>query len=299
MIQGRKLLAVLAILSCIAMAVPPSISAQQAQRAGQVTIVIPIAEIKHGPEQAPAEVKKPVFWGDTISTGKLARARVALDDGSVLNVGSEAILQVVKHDAAAQQTDIDLTYGQVRAKVVKLTKPGSSFKIRTPTAVAGVVGTDFYIGFDNFTTQLYVYEGAVNFCNLGGACVTVAAGLVGTVHGDNPPDPPTALAPQQLASFTTSTVTAGPGAPPGGGVGSTVGVTTGTVATHTALTLGLVVGTVVVPAVVVRTTATTPKCSTGGSGMRIPHFCQQVVTGGAFAPPGPHNLPGPHIPGRP
>jgi len=72
-----------------------------------------------------------------------ARARIALDDGSVLNVGSESSMKIVKHDAGAQQTELELTYGKLRTQAQKIAKPDGKFEVRTPAGVAGVVGTDF------------------------------------------------------------------------------------------------------------------------------------------------------------
>ena len=44
----------------------------------------------------------------------------------------------MKHDARAQQTQLELAYGRMRSQVVRLTNSGSQFEVRTPTAVAGV-----------------------------------------------------------------------------------------------------------------------------------------------------------------
>ena len=80
--------------------------------------------------------------------GERAGAR-RLDDGSVLNVGSESSMKVEKHDSGAQQTQLELTYGKLRSQAQKIAKPDGKFEVHTPAGVAGVVGTDFYVGFDN------------------------------------------------------------------------------------------------------------------------------------------------------
>jgi hypothetical protein len=77
----------LAILVSASIIVPPDISAQVAQRAGQISRAIPDVAIARGTQQLPAPVKALVDWGDAVKTGDGGRARVALDDGSVLNVG--------------------------------------------------------------------------------------------------------------------------------------------------------------------------------------------------------------------
>jgi hypothetical protein len=50
-----------------------------------------------------------------------------------------------QHDPAAQKTWLELTYGRVRASVTRITHPKGAFQIRTPTAVAGVMGTEEYV----------------------------------------------------------------------------------------------------------------------------------------------------------
>lgn len=150
-----------------------SMAAQVSKSAGHVAVVVAKVYLARGKEKLDAKPDVPVFWGDVVNTVQLSRARIALNDGSVLNVGPQSSLEIVKENAAAQQTDLDLVYGHVRSKVVHLTKPNSSFKIHTRLGVAGVVGTDFYLGLEGNSLQLVVFEGIVRFCNLAGVCVNV------------------------------------------------------------------------------------------------------------------------------
>jgi hypothetical protein len=142
------------------------VGGQAAESAGKITAVLPIVNVVHGPQQIPAALSQQVYWGDVVNTGHLARARVALNDGSVLSVGSDSNLEITKHDAAEQQTELDLNYGRVRANAVKLVKPKANFQIRTPTGVAGVVGTDFEISTEGDDTRVVVFSGKVVFCAL-------------------------------------------------------------------------------------------------------------------------------------
>ena len=144
-------------------AVPPDLGAQAGAKAGEISRAIPDVGIARGAQQLPAPVKALVDWGDVVRTGDGGRARVALDDGSVLNVGSSSSLTVTQHNAAAQQTQIELEYGRVRSQVVKQSKPNSKFEIHTAVGVAGVVGTDFFLGFENGLFQIIVFEGTVKF----------------------------------------------------------------------------------------------------------------------------------------
>ena len=208
----------LAFLASLSILVPPDVPAQVGQRAGQISRAIPEVAIARGPQQLPAIVKTLVDWGDVVRTGDGGRARVALDDGSVLNVGSSSTLTVTQHNAAAQQTQIELTYGRVRSQVVKQSKPMAKFEVHTSVGVAGVVGTDFFLGFMNGLFQIIVFEGHVKFCNLDGLCVDVLAGQIATIRdGHQAPDQPGQATPAELteaAVATTVGVTSAGGPPP-------------------------------------------------------------------------------------
>lgn len=237
----------LALFSSFLMAIPADLGAvpQAApQRAGEVSRVIPAVSIARGPKTLPASAKSVVDWQDLVNTQANARARIALDDGSVLNVGSDSSVKVVKHDAGAQQTELELTYGKLRTQAQKIAKPDGKFEVRTPAGVAGVVGTDFFAGYDATTNimNVIVFEGLVKVCNLAGVCVLVKAGQMTNVrNGDNSgPTPPT-QAPLDLLVATGKDTD--PGSPAVGiGVASHLGVWGTVVIVAGAIGVGLGVG---------------------------------------------------------
>jgi hypothetical protein len=207
----------LAVFVSISIVVPPDLAAQSGQKAGEISRAIPEVDIARGAQNLPAPVKALVDWGDVVKTGDGGRARVALDDGSVLNVGSSSQLLVTQHNAAAQQTQIELSYGRVRSQVVKQSKPNAKFEIHTAVGVAGVVGTDFFLGYMNGLFQIIVYEGHIKFCNLDGVCVDVLAGQTATIRdGHQPPDQPIQATPAELTEATVATSVGGTsaGVPP-------------------------------------------------------------------------------------
>ena len=156
------------------------------QRAGEVSRVIPAVNIARGSKTLSAAAKTVVDWQDVVNTQANARARLSLDDGSVLNVGSGSSVRVTKHDAGAQQTDLEISLGKMRSQAQKITQPNGKFEVHTPAGVAGVVGTDFYTAYENNVMTVIVFDGVVKVCNLAGVCVTVKAGQMSTVRtGDN------------------------------------------------------------------------------------------------------------------
>jgi len=196
----------LVILVSMSIAIPADLTAQAGQKAGQVSRAIPDVAIDRGAQQLPAPVKALVDWGDVVKTGDGGRARVSLDDGSLLNVGSSSTLTVTQHDSAAQQTQIELSYGRMRSQVVKQSKPNAKFEVHAGVGVAGVVGTDFFLGYLNGLFQVVVFEGHVKFCNLDGGCVDVLAGQTATIrNGHQPPDPATQATALELTEAANAT----------------------------------------------------------------------------------------------
>lgn len=182
----------LAVFLSFVMTKPVDLSAEPqtgSQRAGEVSRVIPAVSIVRGTKSMTASAKSVVEWQDAVNTQANARARVALDDGSVLNVGSDSSMKIVKHDAGAQQTQLDLVYGKLRTQAQKISKPDGKFEVRTPAGVAGVVGTDFYVGYANGTMNVLVFEGIVKVCNLAGVCVEVKAGQMSSVRDNDTSGP--------------------------------------------------------------------------------------------------------------
>jgi len=250
----RPIYSGIALCTSLLLSIPPDVVAQTTQSAGKITTVLPIVNVVRGPQMVPASASQEVFWGDVVNTGHLARARVALNDGSVLSVGSDSNLAISKHDAAEQQTDLELNYGRVRANAVKLVKPKANFQIRTSSGVAGVVGTDFEVSTENDTTRVVVFEGKVRFCALVseekkkdgedqpgvdagvpapnvqddqdpnkrkrhvflGPCVIVAAGATSDVHFNSAPSQPVPATPMTVADAVNGTTPTG-GAGAGGG----------------------------------------------------------------------------------
>ncbi|MGA9144344.1 MAG: FecR family protein, partial [Candidatus Acidiferrales bacterium] len=223
--------AVIAILICFPLAMPLGVSAQVAQSAGKITAVVPIVNVVRGAQQVSASTSQQVFWGDVINTGHLARARVALDDGSVLSVGSDSNLTIAKHDTGEQQTDLDLAYGQVRARAVKLVKPNARFQIRTPVGVAGVVGTEMVVLFDAAgNMNVICMEGTCKVCDLAGVCVLMKGGEETGIHGNSSPSAPAPVSPANLTSAVNATNASGAGAGAGAGAaggGISAGAATG------------------------------------------------------------------------
>lgn len=159
-------------LSLLLAATPLYAASADTQTAGEVKALIPAASRN----AQPVNIKDSLNWNDLLKTDTQGRLRAGLTAGSILSLGSNSELQVVQHDAVSQQTSIVVNYGKLRNQVNKITKPDGKYEVRTPNAVIGVIGTDFYVGYENAKTTVICYAGKV--------LVTPASGAK-VVKGDN------------------------------------------------------------------------------------------------------------------
>ncbi len=165
------------VLSLLLATMPAWATPDGDQTAGEVKRMVPDASRN----AKPLAVKDSLQWNDLLKTDAKGRVLAGLTDGSILTVGSNTELKVVQHDAKSQQTAIEMNYGKVRNQVVKITQPGGKYEVKTPNTVIGVIGTDFYVGYENNQTTVICFEGRVLVTPTVGAAVTLSTGQMTTV----------------------------------------------------------------------------------------------------------------------
>ncbi len=183
------------------------------RKAGAISALLPVATITRGAGKAavtnPAKKGDDVVWNDLLKTQKGGRARITLTDQSILSLGSQSELRIVKHDDRSQQTALQLVGGRVRAEVTKITRQGGSFELKTPTAVAGVIGTDFGADSSSIGTTVFVCISGITQVSSSDptiqGSVQCAAGLTTTVTAGKPPTIPTQATPQQIQQLIMDT----------------------------------------------------------------------------------------------
>jgi len=122
----------------------------------------------HENQTASSHVKlaSPIFMNDRIKTNKDSKATFTFDDKSSLTIGESASISIKKHiydpDKDLRQTIVHIALGTVRFVVTKGKAKGSSFKVVTPTATAGVRGTEFVVTVaPNGRTSFFGIEGEI------------------------------------------------------------------------------------------------------------------------------------------
>jgi hypothetical protein len=160
-----------------------------------------------------------VFQGDRVKTVD-GTARLTFDDKSVISLAPRSEIELnefVYKPNATRQSSFKLWGGRMKASISKFFSSNSNVRVSTPTAVAGVRGTEFLVSVEGannepassdtnpeeMTTNVVVFEGSVGVKSLlqeAAQEIALAAGQ-GTGVGHNAaPTPPANLTPQQLRS---------------------------------------------------------------------------------------------------
>lgn len=113
-----------------------------------------------------AKVGKKVFPGDTITAGPDSRAKIVMSDKNVLNISpdTKVIIEKYSNDGKDKNVELKVEYGKIRAAVEqKYDGENSKFNVKTPSAVAGVRGTDFLTSYDRGSkqSQIVTFSGTV------------------------------------------------------------------------------------------------------------------------------------------
>jgi hypothetical protein len=237
-----------------------------AAAAGEFSAVIGDVTLMRKGRTIKPTVKTPIETKDTIKTGKRAMAKVLLTDGSILTIAQSSRIEVKDYLFQKQKrtANFSLYLGKLRSQVKKHFGRDSSYYVYTPTAVAGIRGSDFVsvvelIGaqetpqstFCAIESTLTVYNSELpaQVVNVDeGYCTVVAAGAI--------PSAPSAFSPAELEVLMGDFVTQIPTAAAGAAAGATAaefalgGIVGGTI------TMGLMAVGIGAAAIITATTDT-------------------------------------------
>lgn len=153
-----------------------------ADQAGTAAAVSGRTEVGRGGQWRPLWSGDPVYVGDQLRTGADGRIQVKFVDLTVINVSSNSRLEITEYlyqKESERKSLLRLLRGKLRAVVSKYSGAGrNEFRFFTPTAVAGVRGTDLVLDIqpadpenppseqpsenpEGYTTALAVLEGEV------------------------------------------------------------------------------------------------------------------------------------------
>ena len=177
--------------------------------------------LKEGDTKAvPVNLNDNVSMGDIVRTKSDGTAELTFKDDTTVRIASETRLKIDEYtfnpDNSRNKGALGLFRGKVRA-VVSKTKGiipvaigASTFNINTPTAIAGVKGTDFFVFYDRGITGVIFKEGqgfVVN-PNMPEQVVNVNAGQITFIKIDAPPLPPRPASNIEMTQHTKDTAPA-------------------------------------------------------------------------------------------
>lgn len=97
--------------------------------------------------------------GDTVVTGEDSRAKIVMSDRNVINISpnTKLVIEEYTNDGRTKNVKLSLLSGKIRNNVEqKYDAKTNKFEVRTPTAVAGVRGTQFITSYDIKSKQTEV-----------------------------------------------------------------------------------------------------------------------------------------------
>lgn len=156
-----------------------------------------------------------VYKNDRIVTKRGAKAKLLMKDDTVISLGENAKLEisdyVVEEGKLTRKSLLNLARGKMRAMVGRFfRKKTSIFKVRTPTAVVGVKGTDFFLDAKKGKTELIVVKGKVGVRNSdknigGGKEIIVGALKMTTIGAASAPSKPKKVTTDKLSIMMNAT----------------------------------------------------------------------------------------------
>jgi hypothetical protein len=120
---------------------------------GQVKVVRGDVQIQRGATKESAKVGMGILASDVVLTGTDGSAGLTFTDNSLVSVGPNSVFAIDKYSfdstTHAGEFEGNLRKGKLAAVSGKMVKQSpESMKIRTPSAVMGVRGTEFLVQVD-------------------------------------------------------------------------------------------------------------------------------------------------------
>jgi len=120
---------------------------------GLVKVAKGTVTLQRGSDRLPVAVGSPVHLSDVIVTGADGSAGITFSDNSLVSVGPNSVFAIDKYKfdttTHAGEFEGNLRQGRLAAVSGKMVKQSpESMKIRTPSAIMGVRGTEFVVQVD-------------------------------------------------------------------------------------------------------------------------------------------------------
>ena len=113
-----------------------------------------------------AKMNMSLYVSDQVRTAKNGMSEIMLDDGSIIRLKPNSNLEIMElvqeEKGAAKKSIFGFSKGKLWSKVTKMLDTQSKFEVRTPTAIAGVRGTQLSVWVTrDLATRVSVFAGSV------------------------------------------------------------------------------------------------------------------------------------------
>ncbi len=193
-------------------------SAAAAQKAGSVEKAEGRVQVVRGQAEIQLAEGDDILVGDRVRTGATAALVIRFVDDSTISLSrsSEVEISEYLYEANARQSSLKVLFGRLKAAVSKFAGGSNSYRFRTPTAVAGVRGTELVVDVkpagegvpeegpeerpEMYMTEVVVIEGSVSVQSLLAELgqVLLEGGMGTNVRFGAPPAAPQRISPQRL-----------------------------------------------------------------------------------------------------
>lgn len=164
------------IFTVWALSLVPPVRAHAGSTFGKVSKLSGSAKVQRGAigPWLGLSTSAPIYTGDRAVTGDNCRIEVTLAIGGILRIDENS--QVDFEEKSGGVTGVRVWLGRVWSTITKALTPASKFEVATPTAVAAVRGTEFFVDVDGDEagseadnsdgTEVGVIEGEVEVTDL-------------------------------------------------------------------------------------------------------------------------------------
>lgn len=165
---------------------------------GDVTI-----QKKHAAKAVALTAQHAINEGDKLFTGSKGIVKIRFADESVLNLQPNASLEILSSRQRYHSDKMEIEVGVNQGRVEVLANPehqsSRQFKVKTPSAVAVVRGTEFRVGAASDKTIEETIKGKVDLA-VNADTVQVEKGYGSYAQAGSPPKPPVLLPPEPLTA---------------------------------------------------------------------------------------------------
>ncbi|MFN3698992.1 MAG: FecR domain-containing protein, partial [Dictyoglomus sp.] len=145
----------------------------------------------------PAKLKMELVSGDKVWVQQNSQAILQFSDKSTLKLGANTQLDILRLDyeeeSKKEVSIFKLLIGKIWATVERLLSQGEKVEVQTPTAIAGVRGTEWIQEvLEDGTTKIWALKGVVLFTSKD-KTVEVKEGFQSIVRPGEPPEEPSVI----------------------------------------------------------------------------------------------------------